>query len=317
MKCFNFIKLMLVTALISGGSIFVSARDYVYLSENGSDENNGASFEQAYATFSKAMEVVSGGGTIYVKGMINIYNDPANTSFDANLADTKTGFVLTKSLTIRGESKETCGFTGETDDVYVYEPFPGVFPPEYHKMGTRFFRANAGIELTLKDLTFTKAYGRHQGIAIMLGGGKLIGEDLIFLDNEAITGSDNGMGAAIFSGASTGIYVKNSLFRGNKSPKGGAIYIADTANPNVNITFESCSFIENGQNESANPTAGAIFLRLTSTDGVGATNNKINLINCTFAKNTTKAIGGAVQLYGVPASTIFSVINCTFTDNTS
>ena len=322
---------MLVAAFICGGTVFTSAREYVYLSEDGNDENNGASFAQAYATFSKALEMVSNGGTIYVRGMVNIYEDPENVgdTVQHSSGDTKRGFVPTKSLTIRGESKETCGFTGYTDSILAYEPFPGYPIYEYYQMGTRFLRVNPGIELTLKDLTFTKFYGRHCGIVILMAGGKLIAEDLIFSENEAISGSDNGMGAAIHSNATTGISVSRCLFYKNKAMKGGAVYIADSQNQNVDITFESCSFIENAQNVNENPTAGAIFLRLTApeptpTDPTGgrpiethSLNNTLNLINCTFAKNTTMAIGGAVHLYGVPPSTTFSAINCTFTENTS
>jgi hypothetical protein len=298
----NNLQKVFIAILLCGCSLFVSAKN-VYLSASGADSNDGTSFAQAYASFSKALGEVSDDGIIYVSGMINLFNDPGNTDIEAGSGydDTKLGIALTKSITIRGASKTTSGFTGETSQVNEYG----------YSMGTRFFRVGAGFTLTLKNLTFTKAYCRHTGAAVLVNGGKLIGENLIFYDNQVNAGTDASSGAAIHVDATTGISLKNCLFRKNKAQKGPGIYLADSKNPSVEINIESCSFIEN--EATGSPTAGAIFIRLIDVNG--SLFNTVNLINCTVAKNKASANGGAIQIYAAPSSTVVSFINCTITDN--
>lgn len=282
-----------------------------YISSTGNDTSGDGSMGNPWASFSKAQTAAGAGDTINVSGMIDMWSDPANSTYTAitgGLSTTnKTGIALAKSLTIQGTSAATDGFEGKNGT-----------------NSTRFFQiTNSAYTLTLKNLklangTVESTSATTGGGAITMSNGNIIAENVIF-DSNIATGNNNITGAALYIGGTnaSGTSFTNCVFSNNASSKAGAIYInnwaAGTASVPSIIQFVGCTFIAN----EAKLTFGGSALFIRSANNF----TTCNIINCTFAKNKVHnagANGGTINL-GAKAmgSTTVNIINCTITENTT
>jgi hypothetical protein len=282
-------KRTIFTALLLGSILAASAND-VYVSATGNDTNDGLSSASAFATFGKALTAVEDGGTVHVSGFLYTCDDDANPVGDV----WKSGYIITKNVTVQGTNKATDGFIGYNDLSWN---------------GGRFFMVNNGGVLTLKNLALKDGLCTDRSGGIFVNGGTLTAEDVIFENCESATsGSDPARGGAIEVERTLGLTFKRCLFKNNKAPKGGAFYIQDTGNPNVEIRFEACSFVGNTSSQGG-ASCGGLFFRLM------AENLTINILNSTFSNNVNAASGGVVYIYGAAASNTFNIVNCTIVDN--
>lgn len=263
-----------------------------YISSNGLDTNNGLSIGFAKASFSSAYSAANSGDTICVSGMIDMSADPVNT------ASPKSGITIAKNITLLGTSRIADGFDG--------------------KSLTRLFTVNDGYTLTAKNLALKNgkylAAASTNGGAFNVVGGIVNGENLILDGNTAC--DINSSGGAVCVTSTAGISFKNCIFSNNSSMRGGAIFILDTAKPNITVNISSCSFISN---TVTNGGGAALFLRLTES----ASNNYVNIVNSTFAKNSVQVAqdGGVIGFFRASATdangTTLNIINCTITENTT
>jgi hypothetical protein len=284
-------KKTLFVILFCGSALFASAND-VYVSATGNDSDNGLSAASAFATFGKALTVVEDGGTVHVSGFLYACDDDANPLPDGDI--NKSGYPIAKNVTVQGGNKVTDGFIGYNETTWTT---------------SRFFAVNNGGVLTLKNLTLKEGIGSNRGGAIFVNGGTLTAEDVNFVHCESETsGSDPARGGAVEVERTLGLSFKRCLFKDNIGPKGGAFYIQDTNNPNVEIRFEACSFVGNRSTQGG-ASCGGLFFRLM------AENLTINIINSTFSGNTNAGNGGIVYIYGAQASNVFNIVNCTIVDN--
>lgn len=288
-------KRILFLALICCGAMFSYAND-VYVSTTGNDNNDGLSASAPLATVGKALTLVSDGGTIHVSGMIYTCNDEANPKPDGDV--NRSGFAIEKKVTVQGTNKATDGFIGSWIDLINFTSSSG-----------RFFTVNVNGVLNLKNLTLKDGVGSNRSGGVFVNGGKLTAEDVIFDHCEsATTGADPARGGAIEVEKTLGVSFKRCLFKNNLAPKGGAFYIQDTQNPNVELRFEACSFVGNKSSQNG-ASGGGLFFRLM------AENLTINILNCTFSGNINASTGGCVYIYGAQASNVFNILNCTIVDN--
>jgi hypothetical protein len=301
----NYFLKTVFTFLLCGFFTFSFGAD-IYLSSTGLDTNDGLTAGAPVASFSVAQTLASSGATIYVSGMIDMWSDPANTTYTLILplspvtysTTNKTGIVIAKSLTIQGTSAATDGFNGTSG-----------------ANSTRFFTLSSAYTLTLKNLKL--ANGKIEstsvataGGAIFMSNGNIVAENVVFDGNIATGNSAITGGVMYISGTSaTGTTFKNCIFSNNAADKTGAFYINNWTGV---IKFEGCSFIAN---ESKLAFGGsALFIR-SSND-----NNSLSLINCTVAKNkvlNASTNGGAVYPYKGSANTVVNIINTTITENTT
>lgn len=288
-------KRILFLVLICCGAMFSYAND-VYVSTTGNDNNDGLSASAPLATVGKALTLVSDGGTIHVSGMIYTCNDEANPKPDGDV--NRSGFAIAKNVTVQGTNKATDGFIGNWIDLINFTSSSG-----------RFFTVNVNGVLNLKNLTLKDGVGSNRSGGVFVNGGKLTAEDVIFDHCEsATTGADPARGGAIEVEKTLGVSFKRCLFKNNLAPKGGAFYIQDTQNPNVELRFEACSFVGNKSSQNG-ASGGGLFFRLM------AENLTINILNCTFSGNINASTGGCVYIYGAQASNVFNILNSTIVDN--
>lgn len=281
-----------------------------YLSSTGVDTNDGMTALTAVASFSQAQVLAVSGDVIHVSGMIDMWSDPANTTFTAITGGTsttnKTGIAIAKSLTIQGTSSSTDGFQGTNGS-----------------NSTRFFQlTSASYTLILKNLKLANGVVESTSVtngggAIYMSNGNIVAENVLF-DSNSATGNTNLTGAALYIGGAntSGTSFTNCVFTNNVAEKAGAIYINNWSGgsstvPNI-IKFEGCSFIGN---ESRLTNGGAaLFIRSASNY------TTLNLINCTIAKNKVLNTGNGGAVYmGAKSmqSTTVNIINCTITENTN
>lgn len=302
MKKNYFLKAVFTLLLCSFFSLSYAA-DW-YISATGNDETGDGSVALPWASFSKAQDAATAGDVIHVSGMINMWSDPANTTFTAlasgNSTTNKTGITIAKSLTIQGTTSATDGFNGTNES-----------------NNTRIFQILSDITVTIKNLKIANALinsntgaGGESGGAIRMTSGKIIAENVVF-DSNTATGHNNSSGAALYiEGTNTaGTSFKNCVFTNNAANRAGAIYINNWGGV---VTFENCSFIGN---ESKITNGGsALFIRS------GTNNTTCNIINSTFRGNKVLSTGNGGTIYlgaKAMASTNVNIINCTITENTT
>jgi hypothetical protein len=169
----------------------------------------------------------------------------------------------------------------------------------------------AGVNLTLKNLTFSSFTGfRIQGAVRFSGGGTLTVERCTFADNK----STDGPGAGIVSTEAT-LVVRDSLFTRNENsfrdPGGAAILATGSAR------IDRCSFTDNKVNyelaavvRASNAVVSNSLIAGNNAPAVFLLNSVV--YNSTIADNTLTTAYSAV---GFAFSTRFA--NCTITGNRS
>ena len=282
---------MLVVILLLGlfailaSASSVSAASTVYVNATvGSDDNPGT-IDLPYLTIGKGISNVEENGTVQIAD--GTYSGKSNTNLS-----------IGKNMTITGQNQNKTIING-TGANWI-------------------FKVNAGVTVTIANLTLTNTTTKTNGGAINNGyGGTLTLNNCAFTNNKA----DSSGGAIYNKGSNTILTVNNSIFTNNKAGTGGAIY-----NEGSILTVNNSIFTNNTAD-----TGGAIYTyegqaivnsstftnNNVSYGNGGAIYNGYDILtvnNSTFTNNTAY-YGGAI--YNEGSSSILTVNNSTFTNNTA
>lgn len=324
MKHKNFFKTAF-TLLLSGAISMATAADIYVSNGAGNDTNDGLSAATPVKTISKAFTICLAGDVIHIMDMININQEPIKPSstrpniditglstLDANLY-TVNGVTYTtwnvagnlgiiphtRSITIIGDDKASCGFDGNNASCIIRHDHGSI----------------AGTVITYKNLTFQNGKSNDQsgGGGVYFRGSTFstaVFENCDFKNN---IGNQNastlrpGGGLSIVHGTAS---LKNCSFTGNTANKGGALYIQAG-----NVVMDSCVFENNDLSATAGTWGGAIYAYPTSTTA-GPLNLEIK--NSLFKNNKAESQGGAVwigETVAMPSNLKF--LNCAFVDNST
>ena len=274
--------------------VITEQSDIIYVNATGGDDsNNGSAWNSAVQTLTKALELVSADGTIYVangnylsdstitfaKNVSIIGQDSQKTIFDANK---QTLFNITKEYTI--------SLSNLTITNAYSSGFGGAI-------------ANKG-KLTVSNSIF--ANNTAGGSAAIDSVGNLTVMDSIFYNNKA-TSHDAGAISSYYDEDNnlTGVAtIINSKFINNSACRnGGAI-----KNQGDSITVIGCEFINNTASGSfKNSYGGAIYNWIA--------NSKVS--DSTFINNSAKDKGGAIYSSGGNTGdrNALNADNCVFMGN--
>jgi len=355
-----------VFTLIMCGSITLASAADIYLSNTGLDTNDGLSAGTAVKTLSKAFTISLAGDVIHVMNTININEEPIGTGARATIDITglSTTLVLvkdgvtyttwnavngtlgiiphTRSVTIIGDDKATCGFDGNNASCIIRQD---------HSSGT--------AAISYKNLTFKNgnAKGDNSG-----GGAFYLRQtnsafqfpanfyNCDFITN--VSKKDKPGGAvSILPGAAN---FKLCRFAENIASKGAGLYVErgdvkvdSCVFENHDITVASdylseafanasvgaamhANLLSGGQiinldvkntlfkNNKAGANGGAFSTSEANAITAGTTNVKFT--NCAFVNNSTLiGTGGAVHTnnFYVGLMTSISFINSTFSNNSA
>ena len=319
----NFFLKAVFTLFMSVSVTLASAADIYVSNGSGDDTKDGLSLGNAVKTISKAFTICLSGDVIHVMDMININQEPVGTGARATIDITglSTTLVLikngvtyttwnavngtlgiiphTRSITIVGDDKASCGFDGNNVSCIIRQDHGSI----------------AGTVITYKNLTFQngKSNDSSGGGGVYLRGATFstaIFENCDFKNN---IGNQNaatlkpGGALSFVHGTAT---VKKCSFTGNTATKGGALYIQAG-----NVVMDSCLFENNDLSATAATVGGAIYSYPTSTTA-GPLNLEIK--NSLFKNNKAENQGGAVWIgETVAMPTNLKFINCAFVDNST
>jgi hypothetical protein len=332
MKHKNFFKA--VFTLIMCGSISLASAADIYLSNSGNDSNDGLSSGAPVKTLSMAFTKALAGDVIHVMNMININEEPAKSGARADINITGTsvytpagttlvyntwnvgsvvggvtygtlGIIpLTRSVTLIGDDKATCGFDGNNSSCIIRHD---------HGSGT-------GTVITYKNLTFKngKSNDASGGGALYFRGASASAAVIENCDFTTNVGNQGNVGTAtvtlkaggalsIVHGTAT---IKKCSFTANNASKGAALYIQAG-----NVVMDSCVFADNDLSLNLASTGGAIYSYPTSTTS-GPLNLEVK--NSLFKNNKAENQGGAVFIgETVAQGTNLKFTNCAFVDNST
>jgi uncharacterized repeat protein (TIGR01451 family) len=282
----------------------------MYVATNGSDSNDGFSWDTPKLTIKNATGTVNANGTIHI----------ANGEYKG---ENNTGITIDKNMTISGESQTGTIINGTgTNWIFNIEYLDinviiqnltvtnGTGVPKDSYLGGAIL--NKG-NLTVENCTFTDNTAEYGGA--IYNEGNLTVENCTFTDN---TAEDGG---AIFNTWVGACNVKDCTFTGNTATNsGGAIIqggngiftITDSSFTNNSATFyggaiadsnrdlilENCTFTNNTAEDG-----GAIMAWAGST---------LNIFSCNFIGNMANRNGGAIN-FNCPAN----ITHCTFINNTA
>ncbi len=290
----------------------------IYLSNSGSDTNDGFSAGTPVKTLSRAFTISLEGDIIHVMNMININDEPKTTGArgDIDITGLNTAKVLTvngvtyttwntvngtmgiiphtRSISIVGDDKVTCGFDGNNTSCIIRHD---------HSAGTAV--------INYKNLTFKngKTADNSGGGAVYL---RLSAETLgaNFNNCEFINNASKDLkpGGAVCVLPGT-VSFTSCRFAGNMASKGAALYTERGT-----VSIDSCVFEDNDISSSTTSLGGAIAIALIAT-----TNPVLSLdVKNTLFKNNKAANGGAFSANELNASTATAKFtNCAFVGNTA
>ncbi len=329
MKHKNFLKTAF-TLLLCGSISMANAAD-IYLSPTGSDTNDGSSVGTSVKTLSKAFTIAAVNDVIHVLGMINISEEPVGTGARAtiDIAGVNPALVLvkdgvtyttwnavtgtlgiiphTRSVTLVGNDKATCGFDGGNASCIIRQ--------DQANLGAN----NGGIGvpgvtvIDYKNLTFRngKSNDASGGGGVYFRGSTA---SIANFENCDFTGNVGNQGTSLKAGGALSIVtgvssVKKCTFSANSASKGAVLYIQSG-----NVTMDSCVFENNDISATAATVGGAIYAYPTS-----ATSNILNLDikNSLFKNNKAENQGGALWVGETVANSVSTIklTNCAFVDN--
>jgi hypothetical protein len=312
------------TLILSVSVTMASAAD-IYLSNSGADTNDGFSMGTPVKTLSKAFTIALTGDVIHVMNMININEEPVGSGARASIDITglSTTLVLqkngvtyttwnavngtlgiiphTRSITLVGDDKATCGFDGNNVSCIIRHDHGSV----------------AGTVITYKNLTFKngKSNDSSGGGGLYFRGATVSTAIIENCDFTGNTGSSGTTTTTLRAGGALSIVhgtasIKNCTFTANNASKGAALYIQAG-----NVVMDSCLFADNDLSLNATSTGGAIYSYPTST-----TSGPINLEvkNSLFKNNKAENQGGAVFIgETVAQGSNLKFTNCAFVDNST
>ncbi|MDX9748530.1 MAG: T9SS type A sorting domain-containing protein [Paludibacter sp.] len=336
MKNNNFLKIA-STLVLCGFFMFASAAD-IYLASSGADTNDGMSPGTPVKTLSKALTICLAGDVINVMDMINIKDEPKTSGArgDVDVAGTNTAKVIqqngvtystwntvngtmgiiphSRSITIQGADKSSCGFDGNDVSCIIR-----------HDHGTTGTAA-----ITYKNLTFrngkTKDNSGGGAVYVRLSnitetGQAAIFENCDFIANKA--NNDKPGGAVCVIQIPSLVHFTNCRFAENVASKGAALYFE-----RGNVTIDHCIFENHDLSVENLPhlTSAAAALSVGAaihTNIAAVPNMEANLTvrNTVFRNNKAGRDGGAFSTSETNAvqtgATNAKFYNCAFIDNTA
>jgi hypothetical protein len=313
-----------------------SAAD-IYLSSAGADTNDGLTPGTAVKTLSKAFTICLEGDVIHVMDMININEEPktsgARTDIDVtgldqakvlvkdgvtyttwNTANGTMGIIPhTRSITIQGTDKSSCGFDGNDASCIIRQDQGGT--------GT--------ATIVYKNLTFKngKSNDNSGGGAVYVRLSNLLaeGQAAIFENCDFIANksrNDKPGGAVTVLQQPGVVNFKHCRFAENIASKGAGLYFERGT-----VTIDSCVFEDHDLSVEALPHLTSAFT-LTSVGAAIHTNIAsagqtaiLNVSNSLFKNNKAGRNGGAYSTSETNAITagftITKFTNCAFVDNST
>ena len=283
------------------GKVYGEARYYV--TQDGSGEKDGSSWENSAGDLRGLMDSIDGEADIWVAS--GTYS-PGVESDDS--------FVLKKGIRVYG------GFAGteaKIDERCVKENVTVLSGGKVLRMVPVVTAegASSSDDTCLDGFTVTGGFSANNGsgIYVDIGGSPLINQ-CIFEDNTAYE-----YGAGMYNYYSSPL-ILNCVFSGNQSLNngGGGIY-----NHYSSPVIENCSFISNksGGHGGGMLSYGGIFKVLNSTfsgnksslrgGGMSSYASTLEVRGCVFSENTGQEFGGGMH----NESTLSDISNCVFSNN--
>lgn len=335
MKHRNFLKA--VFTLVLCASISTTFAADIYLSGAGADTNDGLSTGTAVKTLSKAFTICLEGDVIHVMDMININQEPtkttARTDIDVTAVDatkilTVNGVTYTtwnagsgtvgiiphtRSITIVGDDKASCGFDGNDVSCIIRQDHGG-----------------SGVAtITYKNLTFKNGKSADNSgggaVYVRLSNTAATGQAANFVNCDFIANkskNDKPGGAFSVIQYPSVVNFKHCRFAENIASKGAALYFERGT-----VSIDSCVFENHDLSVEALPHLTSAFA-LTSVGAAIHTNvaagggiATLDVKNTLFKNNKAGANGGAFSTSETNAITAGATnakfTNCAFVDNTS
>ncbi|NDP20508.1 MAG: T9SS type A sorting domain-containing protein [Paludibacter sp.] len=329
----NFLLKAVFTLIMCGSITLASAVDIYVSNGSGDDTKDGLSSSNAVKTISRAFTISSVGDVIHVMDMININQEPtkAGARADINIAGTSlfspTGVVyntwnvggnlgiipLTRSITIVGDDKASCGFDGNNTSCLIRQ--------DLSALGAN--NGGPGVPditvITYKNLTFKngKSNDSSGGGGVYLRGGFPIVftsayfENCDFLTNTGNQGTTLKTGGGLFMKHGQ-LSLKKCRFAENMASKGAGMYLEGG-----NTTIDSCLFENHDLSAVASSNAAAIL----TTMGAAGTIINLDVKNTVFKNNKSASYGGAFvstetnPTVATTGSSNIKFTNCAFVDN--
>ncbi len=262
---------------------------------NGSDDNDGLSWETAKLSIKNATGTVNINGTVYIAN--GTYTGIKNTNI-----------LIDKNMAIVGQNQTGTIIDAQNSGRIFYTPY------------------GAGVNITLSNLTLRNGNSGGSGSAILDDNGLGVYSYLNITNCTFENNHASGWGGAIY-GFNVVLNIVNSSFTGNTAEgHGGAISFSGESAANMNVTGSTFT------NNNADGNGGAIYngADLTIKDSNftgntapstsmykgngGAIDNSGNLavIDSAFTGNTARWTGGAIESSGA-----LTVTGSTFTDNSA
>lgn len=280
-------KNFLLVALLAGslGANSFAATEIYVKASTGSDSYNGASWETAFKTVSKAI------GSVQENEETIIYLEPDmlfDTGGQLDLGENKNVTIVGSNTTLRAAEK------------------PGKEGGE----GARILRAATGCNLTVKGIVFLN--GRQ--VTYVPGGGLFFAGNTLVVDSCTFIDNESGSGGSGIASRGVNVTVRNSYFDGNYVNSGygtgAAILQAGVNNGEAGtLLVENCTFYRNDLN-------GVGTAISTKDAGAGYTNVKdVKIVNCTFIENTSDLANQAAIDISDNSEIPVKIINNTFYGN--
>lgn len=336
MKHNNLLKAVF-SLLMCASVSWASAADIYVSNGAGDDTKDGLSPANAVKTISKAFTISLVGDVIHIMDMINLSNEPTKTGARgdidiAGLTSTKTYTVNgvtyttwnvngklgiiphTRSVTIVGDDKASCGFDGNNASCLIRQDLSALGA---NNGGTGV----PGITvITYKNLTFKngKSDDASGGGGFYLRGGfPTVFTAANFENCDFLTNTGNQGASTLKTGG--GLFMKHGQlslkkcrFAENMGSKGAAMYLEGG-----DITLDSCVIENHDLTLVANSNAAAI---LTTVPSAGVIIN-LNIKNTLFKNNKSATYGGAFACTETNAittgATNVKFTNCAFVNNTT
>jgi predicted outer membrane repeat protein len=181
----------------------------------------------------------------------------------------------------------------------------------------RIFETKSGANVTLTGLTLTNgnlASGTFAHGGAIYNNGDEATNATLTIANCTITNCSGDYGGAIYndgsvSPSSATLIITNSTFSGNFSiNNGGAIYNDGSSSGSATLAVSGSAFIGNSNSHNG---GGAIQHDGSSGSVTGS------IINSTFSQNSSVGNGGCIYMDGDTGSASLNVSNCTLSDNSA
>lgn len=299
-----------------------------HVKANGSDDNDGFSWNTAFETITRAVGVAQDGDEIHVAAGTYIENIGVNKAFSllggypaggGENRDFKNNVTILDGNR-NGISVIICSADAVIDGLAITNGYKrglgaGIYVREYcnptiknctlsqnscyggcgiHIQGAED-SFNGTIQIT--NCVFSENRGDGDGgggLYVYRYNGSIIVKDCSFIENYAQVGG----GIDVWGGAKTIVSITNCLFSKNTAQEYGGVIGVINSQAETSITIKNCTFVENAANGELGQ-GGAIYTR-----------NKypLTVANCTFYRNSSELSGSIFCCGGI-------ITNCTFVED--